>query len=345
MNTDLEDLLQSLERGRILPVADAARAMIDIAEGRTPVPELVRFLQAYNRRSPVAHEIAAFVEVLRTRMIRVNAPADNTLCNCGTGGDGRGSINVSTTAAFIIAAAGVPVAKHGNRSVSSRCGSTDCLAALGVRPSKAPEEAEALLAEHGLCFLNAPDFHPALRHAVEARRTLASRGERSLFNLLGPLLNPASVKRQCLGVYDPVLLETLARVLVQFGVTKGFVIHGDGYDEVSLTGATRLAWINNGESATRTFVPEELRLRRAEPESLRGGDAAMNARIADEVLSGTKTGPVADVVLLNAAAGIVAGWPDGLELADAFDLAREMVASGKAKAKLDVLRKAAPADA
>ena len=345
MDEALNQLISTLERGRILPIADAARAMIAIADGEADTPTIVRFLRAYNRRPPVVHEMSAFVEVLRERMVAVQAPAANTICNCGTGGDGRGTINVSTIAAFVIAAAGVPVAKHGNRSVSSQCGSTDCLAGMGVAVSREPQSAQRLLEDHELCFLNAPDFHPALRHASAARRELAATGEKSIFNLLGPVLNPASVTRQTMGVFHADMLLTIAQVLLQSGSQRAYVVHGDGYDELSVTGASRMALVDGGGISLRTIVPEDFRLRRADPGELAGGDAATNARLAEGILRGSQDGAMADVVLLNAAAGISAGAVDEVDLQDALEVAREALASGRAYRKLEDMRKAAPVHA
>ncbi|MCC7290839.1 MAG: anthranilate phosphoribosyltransferase [Phycisphaerales bacterium] len=343
MDETLDHLITTLERGHILPIADAARAMIAIADGQAGTPTIVRFLRAYNRRPPVVHEISAFVDVLRERMISVQAPAPNTICNCGTGGDGRGTINVSTIAAFVIAAAGVPVAKHGNRSVSSSCGSTDCLARMGVAVSREPQGARSLLEEHQLCFLNAPDFHPALRHVSAARSELAARGERSIFNLLGPVLNPASVTRQTMGIFHADMLLTIAQVLVQSGTQRAYVVHGDGYDELSVTGASRIARISGGGISLQSIVPEDFRLRRADPAEIAGGDAATNARLAEGILRGSQDGAMADVVLLNAAAGISAGAVNDVDIQDALEVARGALASGRAYRKLEDMRKAAPA--
>jgi len=345
LKDDLDDILVTLERGRVLPIADAARTMIAIAEGQCESPAIARFLRAYNRRAPEAHELSAFVQVLRARMVRVQSFASNTLCNCGTGGDGRGTINVSTIAAFIIAASGVPVAKHGNRSVSSRSGSTDCLTAMGIQSSRDPAHAERLLSEHGLCFLNAPDFHPALSHASGARRELAAAGERSIFNLLGPMLNPAGVSYQSMGVYAPEMMRLVAKVLMQTGSRRAYVIHGDGFDEMALTGASWVCEVRDGEIGAWSLMPEDVRLRRCVPEDLRGGDPAANARIAEEILVGRSTGPMTDIALLNAAMGIALGSEQGRTLLDALQEARECVRSGRAYAKLCDLRRAAPIDA
>lgn len=345
MDEALDQLISTLERGRILPIADAARAMIAIADGEADTPTIVRFLRAYNRRPPAVHEMSAFVEVLRERMVAVQAPAPNTICNCGTGGDGRGTINVSTIAAFVIAAAGVPVAKHGNRSVSSQCGSTDCLACMGVPVSREPDSARRLLEDHQLCFLNAPDFHPGLRHASAARRELALTGEKSVFNLLGPVLNPALVTRQAMGVFHADMLLTMAQVLLQSGSQRAYVVHGDGYDELSVTGGSRLALVKDGGISLQSLVPEDFRLRRADPAELVGGDAATNARLAEGILQGSQDGAMADVVLLNAAAGISAGAVGDVDIQDALEMARDALASGCAYRKLEDMRKAAPVHA
>ena len=240
MTTAFDKTIRRLEEGAILDADEAREAMRGIADGEVPTCDIVSFLQSYNQRIPSVEELVAFLTVLRERAVRVRAPASNTMCNCGTGGDGRGTINVSTIAAFVIAACGIPVAKHGNRSVSSQCGSTDCLSRLGVRASANATEAAELLAETGLCFMNAPDFHPAMRHVAEARQALAKQGHKTIFNLLGPMLNPAAVRRQSMGVFAEDLVELVAEVLLRTGTERAYVMHGDGYDEITLTGSTRV---------------------------------------------------------------------------------------------------------
>ena len=340
-----ETVIRRVEEGVTLGGDEAAEVMGCVADGGVSTGDIVRFLEAYNRRVPSVEELTAFVRVLRERAVRVAAPAGNTICNCGTGGDGRGTVNVSTMAAFVIAACGIPVAKHGNRSVSSRCGSTDCLSRLGVRASRSAAEAGGLLSETGLCFMNAPDFHPAMRQVADARRELARRGCKTIFNLLGPMLNPAGVRRQCMGVFDESLVEPVGEVLLRTGTERAYVMHGDGYDEITLTGPTRVAMIADGGVTTRVLTPEEMGLRRCDAASLQGGDAEANARVAEGVLGGGVDGPVAEMVVVNAAAGISAGSNDNEDIVDAIAMAREALVSGRAYEMLRTMRRKAPADA
>ncbi len=339
----LDALTSLIETATPLTETQAAEAMRLIADGEAETGQITRFLRAFNQRTPTVEELMAFVTVLRGRMTRVHAPADNTICNCGTGGDGRGTINVSTIAAFMIAACGVPVAKHGNRSVSSRCGSTDCLTALGIRPSANPRQAEDLLDTDGLCFLNAPDFHPALRHAAEARAKLAADGQKSVFNILGPMLNPAGILRQSMGVFSEDIVQPIAETLVKTGTIFGYVVWGDGYDELTLTGPTRMATIRDGVVSMGTFEPKSLGLTRCDHRDLIGGDPPENARSAEAILSGQQSGPAADMVLLNAAAGISAGSQPHVDLGAGLTLAREAVTCGTALEKLNAMRRKTPA--
>lgn len=345
MPQSLETVNARLQRGEALSADDARSAMITIAEGAAPTAEIVDFLRAYNARQVTAEELTAFVTVLRGHALRVEAPAENTLCNCGTGGDGRGTINVSTMAAFVVAAAGVPVAKHGNRSVSSRCGSTDCLAALGIRASRDEIEARDLLGEHGLCFLNAPDFHPAMRHVAEARGILAREGQKTVFNLLGPLLNPARVTHQSMGVFSGDVMDVVAETMLATGTRRAHVYHGDGYDEIALTGSTRLLTVHDDRIREQWLDPEDLGMRRSSHDALRGGDAEENAKIGEQILRGRQTGPTSDMIVLNAAAGISAGSTDGRSIEEALPLARRALTDGAAMDTLQALRKAAPRDA
>jgi anthranilate phosphoribosyltransferase len=238
---------------------------------------------------------------------------------CGTGGDGAGTFNISTTAAFVVAGAGQLVAKHGNRSISSRCGSADVLEELGVNLELAPNQIAACVDEVGIGFLFAPRLHPAMKHAIGPRREL---GVRTIFNLLGPLTNPAQAPAQVLGVYDPALTEVLARVLAALGSRSAFVVHGaGGLDELTTTGPNRVSVLSAGQVKTHTLDPVDLDFSRADPDELHGGDAGQNAAITKGILSGTLNGARRDVVVLNAAAALVAGntasnLPEGIQLAE-----------------------------
>ncbi|MCS6872701.1 MAG: anthranilate phosphoribosyltransferase, partial [Anaerolineae bacterium] len=248
--------------------------------------------------------------------------------------DGAHTFNVSTTVAFVVAGAGVPVAKHGNRSVSSQSGSADVLSALGVNLNLTPEQVGACIDEIGIGFLFAPHFHPAMKHAVQPRREL---GVRTIFNVLGPLTNPAGAERQLIGVYDAALTEPLAHVLCGLGAQAAFVVHGfGGLDELSTAGENQVSELRNGSVRTYMLDPRELGFSRCDPSELRGGDPQTNAAITRRILTGEENGAKRDVVLLNAAAALVAGGA-AETLADGVRLAAESIESGAALAKLEAL--------
>jgi anthranilate phosphoribosyltransferase len=271
---------------------------------------------------------------MRRRAIPVRTPPGRVVLDtCGTGGDGAGTFNLSTAAALVVAGAGVTVAKHGNRSVSSRSGSADVLAACGVRVDAPVEVVERCLAEIGIGFLYAPALHGAMRHVAPVRREV---GVRSIFNLLGPLANPARTPRQLLGVYSPDLVPVVAQTLVRLGSERALVVHGlDGLDEVSPCGPTRAAWVEAGQVHEVVLEPEDGGLRPVAREALRGGEPAENARLLHSLLAGT-AGPLRDAVLLNAGAAL---WvADAVQtLADGVLLAAESVDSGAARSRLEQL--------
>ena len=285
-------------------------------------------------KGEAATEIAGAADALRRRLIPIPHRIEGAVDTCGTGGDGSGTFNISTAAALVTAAAGVPVAKHGNRSVSSRCGSADVLEAAGVAVESTPEAAGHELEELGICFLFAPAYHPAMREAMPVRRAL---GVRTLFNVLGPLTNPAGARRQLLGVYAEHLVEVVARVLAELGAEHALVVHGeDGLDELTTTGRTLVAEAANGEVRTYRVAPEELGIERARPEDLEGGAPDRNAELLEAVLAG-KPGPLADVTALNAGAAIyVGGRAD--TLAAGVERARRVLADGSASELLVRLR-------
>jgi anthranilate phosphoribosyltransferase len=281
-----------------------------------------------------AEEIAGAAAAMRGRVVPIPHRRPDALDTCGTGGDGQGTFNVSTAAALVAAAGGAAVAKHGNRSVSSRSGSADVLAALGVGLETTPEQAGRLLDTIGIAFLFAPLLHPAMRQIMPVRRAL---GVRTVFNLLGPLTNPAGARRQVLGVYRGDLVEVVARVLAALGSEHALVVHGhDGLDEITTTGPTRVAEVRGGSVNTWTLEPEEVGCRRARLEALRGGAPEENARLMSAVLAGEE-GPLADITALNAGAAL---WVAGLaaDLAAGVERARAVLASGAAARKLDELR-------
>jgi anthranilate phosphoribosyltransferase len=309
--------IAKLVEGRHLSEEEAAQAMRQIMEGDATPAQIAAFLTALRIKGETIGEITGCARVMREKATSIKAPSGNVIDTCGTGGDGAQTFNISTTAAFVVAGAGVPVAKHGNRAMSSRCGSADLLQELGVAIDMTPEMAERCLAEVGMTFLFAPRFHSAMKFAIGPRREI---GVRTIFNLMGPLTNPAGAKHQLLGVYARELLEPMARVLGNLGATRAYVVHGaDGLDEITTTGATQIAALEHGEVSCFSITPEQFDLPRVPLAALAGGDAQQNARITLAVLSGER-GPPRDVVLLNAAvalvvAGAVADVPAGLRLA------------------------------
>jgi anthranilate phosphoribosyltransferase len=304
------------------------------------------FITALRMKGETVAEITGAAKVMRDRAtpIRVGAVLDldrddinldreTILDTCGTGGSGTKSFNISTTVAFVVAACGVKVAKHGNRSVSSTCGSADVLEALGVNLTVTPDKVEACIREAGIGFLFAPALHGAMKHAIGPRREI---GIRTVFNILGPLTNPARADRQVLGVYRADLVETLGQVLAGLGCRRGFVVHGeDGMDELTLTAPTRVAEIRDGQVTLQTITPEQFGFSRCPLSALQGGDAEQNAAIVRTILAGA-AGPKRDVVLLNAAFALVAaGVADTINAG--LEKARTVIDNGAARAKLEQL--------
>src|ERR1700680_4450093 len=278
--------------------------------GEATPSQMGGLLMALRVRGETVDEITGAVTAMRAKMLRVKAPID-AVDVVGTGGDGSGSVNVSTCAAFIVAGAGVPVAKHGNRALSSRSGAADVLSSLGVKIDIKPDHVGRCVYEAGIGFMFAPSHHPAMKNVGPTRVELATR---TIFNLLGPLSNPAGVRRQMVGVFSRQWLEPLANVLKNLGAERAWVVHGsDGLDEITTAGPTSVAALDRGGIRTFEIAPEEVGLRRVSPEDLRGGDAQSNAEALADVLKGKK-GPYRDVALLNAAAAlIVAGRADDLK--------------------------------
>lgn len=323
--------------GGIAP--SSVRLVFDaILEGRWTPVQVAGFAVALRLRGESAEIIAAAAESLRAAMVGVEHGLPQVLDTCGTGGDGRGTLNLSTGAAIIAASAGVPVAKHGNRAVSSRAGSADVLEALGIPLEVPPSRAAELLSEVGIAFLMAPAHHPAMRHGGVARREL---GIRTIFNCLGPLANPARATHQLLGAYDDALRAVLARTLRSLGVSAAWVVRGvDGLDEVSPHGPTRVTALSGATIEELEIAPEDFGIAPLPEAAARGGDAADNARVLRSVLGG-EAHPAADAFVLNAAAALVVAR--GLSPRAATDAAREAIASGKALATLERWRAAATA--
>jgi anthranilate phosphoribosyltransferase len=331
----IKESLAKLVRGEHLTESEMIATTNVIMEGRTSAAQIGSFLTALRLKGETVAEITGAARVMREKAVRINFKAPTVIDTCGTGGDGAQTFNISTTVAFIIAAADIPVAKHGNRAISSRCGSADVLEALGVKVDLPPEQVEVCLQETGIGFLFAPVFHQAMKHAAGPRKEL---GFRTVFNLLGPLTNPAAANCQLVGVFDPALTEVVAQVLQRLGVERAVVVHGGGgLDELSLDGVNKASILRNGQVETIRFQATDLGLSAAPKTALAGGGPQENARITQAILQGTEKGPRLDVVLLNAAAALLAAdVVSDLKAGIAF--ARELVQRGKAYAKLEQLR-------
>jgi anthranilate phosphoribosyltransferase len=328
----MKALLAQVASGQTLTL-DGARAAFEIMMSGDATPAQVGgFLMGLRVRGETVDELTGGAQALRERMLKVRAP-DDAVDTCGTGGDASGTFNVSTAAALVVAACGVPVAKHGNRALSSRAGSADVLTALGVNIDADVALVERSIRGAGIGFMMAPRHHGAMRHVAGARVEL---GTRTIFNLLGPLANPAGARRQLMGVFAPEWVEPLAQVLARLGAERAWVVHGaDGLDELSTTGPSRVAELRDGAIRTFEVTPEQAGLPRARPGDLKGGDATTNADALRALLDGLR-GPYRDIVLLNGAAAlVVAGRAD--DLADGVARAAEAIDSGAAKAALDGL--------
>ncbi len=329
----IQAALARLVEGRDLDRGEAAAVMEEIADGGATPAQVGAFLAALRVKGETVDEIAGAAEVMRRRVDHVRVERDVFVDTCGTGGDGQNTFNISTAAAFVVAGAGVCVAKHGNRSVSSRCGSADVLAALGIDVEAAKETVERCIARCGIGFLFAPRLHPAFKAVAGLRRELAFR---SVFNLLGPLANPAGALHQVMGVYEPRWVPVIGGVLATLGARHAFVVHGEGFDEVTVTGMTHLCEVKDGACDRYAVLPEDLGVRRWAREELAGGDAALNAAILTDVLSGQKGAP-RDAVLVNAAAALVAGGAAD-DLPAGVRRAAEAIDAGAALEKLGQLR-------
>jgi anthranilate phosphoribosyltransferase len=323
--------------GTDLTSDEAYQAMSVLLEGGASEGVIGAFLIALKMKGETAAELAGFARAMRERMIFVDAHPD-VVDTCGTGGDDAGTFNISTAAAFVMAGAGARIAKHGNRSLSSRTGSADVLEALGVRISMTPEEAARSVREIGIGFLFAPNLHPAMKHAQPVRRELKMR---TVFNLLGPLTNPARAQRQLIGAPSPQAAELMAEALAELGTGGAFVVHGhDGLDEVSTTGPTDVWRVSTGQVEKHLWLPADFGVKRAFLSALAGGDAARNAQITRDILNGA-SGPPRDIVLVNAAAGLLAAGLVNDLLAGMAEATRS-IDSGAASGKLESLQKYFP---
>ncbi len=314
---------------------EAEAVMREIMQGETTDAQIAAYITALRMKGETVEEITGSARVMREKAVHVKLDATYQVDTCGTGGDMSHTFNISTTAAFVVAGAGVTVAKHGNRSVSSKSGSADVLQALGVNIEIPSHRVEECLKEVGIAFLFAPLMHQAMKYAIGPRREI---GVRTIFNVLGPLTNPAGVKSQIMGVYSADLTELLARALGNLGIAHAFVVHGmDGLDEITITDRTRIAEFRDGRVMDYFIHPSDFGLPTGKPEDLRGGDAKENSAITVEVLTGKK-GPRRDIVLINAAAGLAASGRVK-DLKDGIGLAAESIDSGAALKKLEHLKK------
>ncbi|MBW2147039.1 MAG: anthranilate phosphoribosyltransferase [Deltaproteobacteria bacterium] len=330
----IQQAVGKVVEGQNLSEEEMMGVMDQIMEGECTPAQIGALLVALRIKGETVEEIVGAVRVMRKKATRIHIAAfpegRGLVDTCGTGGDGKGTFNVSTTAALVAAGAGVPIAKHGNRSVSSTCGSADVLEALGLKLDVSPEGIQRCIEEVGIGFLFAPLLHGAMKHAIGPRREI---GIRTLFNILGPLTNPAGATGQVLGVFRPQLAEPMAEVLGRLGSNRVFVVHGgDGTDEMTLTGPTHIAELHDGEVTNYQVVPEQFGLRSCSIEDIKGGNPQENALIVRQILDGQQ-GPRRDVTLFNAAAAIVAGGVAN-DLWEGLDRARASIDSGAARDRL-----------
>jgi anthranilate phosphoribosyltransferase len=331
----LQELTRTLMEGRDLSREEAERGLEMMLGDDTPDVAIASFLSALAIKGETAEEIAGFAQTMRKHSVKIRSHCSNLIDTAGTGG-GLDTFNISTTAAFVIAGAGLPVAKHGNRAITSRCGSADLLRALGVKLNAPAELAEECLNEFGLAFLFAPQYHPSMKRVADIRRQI---GHRTVFNLLGPLTNPAGAPCQIVGVYSPSLTEKLSQALAMLDCRRAWVVHSlDGLDELSTGAPSRVSGTSNGETTTFEFDPRDFGIATTELSSLRGGTAEENASLTRGILEGKVAGPAREVVVLNAAAALHLGLESAF--IDALEMAQESIDSGAAVDKLEKLRTA-----
>ncbi len=329
----IKEAINLLAQGINLSEAEIAECMKEIMEGKATDAQIGAFLTGLRMKGETIDEITEAARIMREKAITINAPED-VLDTCGTGGDMSHTFNISSTTAIVVSACGVPVAKHGNRSVSSQSGSADLLEALGVKIDLSPEKVETCLFETGFGFLFAPLFHPAMRYAINPRKEI---GIRTIFNILGPLTNPAGARRQLMGVFEDSLTDMLAKVLYNLGAIDAMVIHGkDGLDEITISDVTKVSRLKNDKVENFFIAPEDFGIKRNRIELIRGGNKEENAAITLSILKGEK-GPKRDIVLINSAAAlIVAGKAEDFKTA--LLIAEDAIDSGKAFRKLEEIK-------
>ena len=326
----IKEAIYQLINGNDLTYEQAREVMEEMMTGTATQAQMGGFLTALRMQGETIDEITAFATVMREKGIKIE-PKREVIDIVGTGGDEVGTFNISTTSAFVVAAGGVPVAKHGNRSVSSKSGAADVLEKLGVNLNLTPEQNEKVLNACDVCFLFAQKYHSSMKYAASVRKEL---GVRTVFNILGPLSNPAAATMQLLGVYDKKLAKPLAQVLSNLGVTRGVAVCGeDGLDEITLTGETDVYEIRFGEITSYTITPEQFGLRRCALQELVGGTPEENAQISKDILTGKEKGPKRDIVVMNAGMSLYLG-KDGISLEEGIQMAQDILDSGKAYEKL-----------
>ncbi|OGX33863.1 MAG: anthranilate phosphoribosyltransferase [Omnitrophica WOR_2 bacterium RIFCSPHIGHO2_02_FULL_52_10] len=331
----MRKFIQTIQKGENLAQAEIEEAMHDIMSGKASEKDMADFLLALREKGPTVDEITGAAKIMRKFVTGIATRHKKILDTCGTGGDRKNTFNISTVTALVVAGAGVAVAKHGNRSVSSKCGSADVLEALGVNLHVEQERLSACLDEVGIAFLFAQNLHPAMKKVAPVRKKL---GVETIFNLLGPLTNPARATHQILGVYSRELVEPMAHVLRNLGLKRAVVVHGsDGLDEITTTGKTFISEYDGKEIISYDIQPDELWFSPAKPRDLEGGDLETNVAICREILNGTE-GPKRDIVLLNAAYALYVAEA-AKNISQGLDMAKETIDSGKASQKLEELIK------
>ncbi len=332
---DFKGIISKVVEGRDLSEEEAAQAMQAIMSGSATPAQIASFLTALRMKGERVAEIAAFARVMREFASTISPKVNGKLVDtCGTGGDSVKSFNISTISAFVASGSGIAIAKHGNRSVTSKSGSADLLEALGVNINLTPEQVEKLIEQIGIGFMFAPIFHGAMKHAITPRKEI---GIRTVFNILGPLTNPANAQAQLLGVFSQELVPTLAEVLERLGVERAMVVHGmEGLDEISICSETKVAELKNHSIEVYTISPEDFGFKRAKVEDILGGSPQENAELAKRILKGEEQGAKRDIVILNSAAAIyVAGKAKSID--SAINMAENSIDSGKALEKLNQL--------
>lgn len=332
----IQEAIQKVLNGTDLDFEQAKKVMEEMMDGTATQSQMGGFLTAMRMKGETVEEITACATVMREKGIKIN-PVRKVIDIVGTGGDEAGTFNISTSTAFIVAAGGVPVAKHGNRSVSSKSGAADVLEELGVNLNLSPEQTEAILEQTGMCFMFAPSYHSSMKYAAPVRKEL---GARTIFNVLGPLSNPAGATMQLMGVYDKKLVKPLAEVLSNLGVVRGVAVCGsDGLDEITLTGPTHVCEIRYGSLNAYDITPEQFDMERCDLKELIGGTPKENAQITKDILEGRERGAKRDVVVLNAAMALYLGI-DCCTITDCIKKARHLIDSGMAREKLEEFAKA-----